>query len=153
MAQPTQPLPTSVDVVVAGAGPTGLVVAIMLELAGLDVLVVDRAGQPGTDPRASIVHVRTAELLAGLGLGPAMVEHAEPISSATYFDVGLSPAGGQGMNTGIADAINLGWKLALVATGRAHDELLDTYNTERRRAAPDAACATPWRCWPAGSTC
>ncbi|MFA9564906.1 MAG: FAD-dependent monooxygenase, partial [Acidimicrobiales bacterium] len=51
----------------------------------------------------------------------------------------FSPAGGQGMNTGIADAINLGWKLALVATGRAHDELLDTYNTERRRAARDAA--------------
>jgi 2-polyprenyl-6-methoxyphenol hydroxylase-like FAD-dependent oxidoreductase len=42
-----------------------------------------------------------------------------------------SPAGGQGMNTGIMDAHNLGWKLALVATGRASDSLLDTYGEER----------------------
>jgi 2-polyprenyl-6-methoxyphenol hydroxylase-like FAD-dependent oxidoreductase len=42
-----------------------------------------------------------------------------------------SPAGGQGMNLGIADAFNLGWKLAAVATGRARPELLDTYETER----------------------
>jgi 2-polyprenyl-6-methoxyphenol hydroxylase-like FAD-dependent oxidoreductase len=47
-----------------------------------------------------------------------------------------TPAGGQGMNTGITDAHNLGWKLALVAAGRAPDSLLDTYGTER---APVAA--------------
>ena len=43
------------------------------------------------------------------------------------------------MNTGIADAVNLGWKLASAGTGRAHDVLLDTCNTERRRAARDAS--------------
>ena len=42
-----------------------------------------------------------------------------------------SPAGGQGMNTGMMDAHNLGWKLALVASGQAHHELLDTYGEER----------------------
>ncbi|HET6663399.1 MAG TPA: FAD-dependent monooxygenase [Acidimicrobiales bacterium] len=42
-----------------------------------------------------------------------------------------SPAGAQGMNTGIQDAWNLGWKLALVARGDAHPALLDTYETER----------------------
>jgi 2-polyprenyl-6-methoxyphenol hydroxylase-like FAD-dependent oxidoreductase len=45
-----------------------------------------------------------------------------------------SPAGGQGMNTGIGDAHNLGWKLAAVAKG-ASPALLDTYETERRPVA------------------
>ncbi|WJR76522.1 FAD-dependent oxidoreductase [Bradyrhizobium sp. NP1] len=42
-----------------------------------------------------------------------------------------SPAGGQGMNTGIGDAINLAWKLAAVVAGRAKESLLDTYEAER----------------------
>lgn len=46
-----------------------------------------------------------------------------------------TPAGGQGMNTGITDAHNLGWKLALVAAGRAPDQLLDTYGAEREPVA------------------
>jgi 2-polyprenyl-6-methoxyphenol hydroxylase-like FAD-dependent oxidoreductase len=43
-----------------------------------------------------------------------------------------SPAGAQGMNTGIQDAWNLGWKLALVARGLAEEALLDSYDAERR---------------------
>jgi 2-polyprenyl-6-methoxyphenol hydroxylase-like FAD-dependent oxidoreductase len=46
-----------------------------------------------------------------------------------------SPAGGQGMNTGIMDAHNLAWKLALVADSHASERLLDTYEQERRPAA------------------
>ena len=46
-----------------------------------------------------------------------------------------SPVGGQGMNTGIQDAFNLGWKLALAAQHRAAPGLLDTYETERRPVA------------------
>jgi 2-polyprenyl-6-methoxyphenol hydroxylase-like FAD-dependent oxidoreductase len=42
-----------------------------------------------------------------------------------------SPAGGQGMNTGIGDAINLAWKLAMVLRGHAPDKLLDSYEAER----------------------
>jgi FAD binding domain/Aromatic-ring hydroxylase, C-terminal len=42
-----------------------------------------------------------------------------------------SPAGAQGMNTGIQDAWNLGWKLALAARGVADDRLLDSYEAER----------------------
>lgn len=42
-----------------------------------------------------------------------------------------SPAGGQGMNTGIQDAFNLGWKLAHVCRGAAPEELLETYEAER----------------------
>jgi 2-polyprenyl-6-methoxyphenol hydroxylase-like FAD-dependent oxidoreductase len=43
----------------------------------------------------------------------------------------LSPAGGQGMNTGIGDAVNLGWKIAHVLQNRADTSLLDTYEPER----------------------
>jgi 2-polyprenyl-6-methoxyphenol hydroxylase-like FAD-dependent oxidoreductase len=46
-----------------------------------------------------------------------------------------TPLGGQGMNTGIGDAINLAWKLHAVLTGRAPDALLDTFETERRSFA------------------
>ncbi|MUL74804.1 FAD-dependent monooxygenase [Mycolicibacterium sp. CBMA 226] len=45
-----------------------------------------------------------------------------------------SPAGGQGVNTGVQDAYNLGWKLAAVLAG-APDELLDSYATERMPVA------------------
>lgn len=46
-----------------------------------------------------------------------------------------SPVGGQGMNIGIQDAMNLGFKLALVARGLARPELLDSYQIERHHAA------------------
>jgi 2-polyprenyl-6-methoxyphenol hydroxylase-like FAD-dependent oxidoreductase len=42
-----------------------------------------------------------------------------------------SPVGAQGMNTGLQDAYNLGWKLALVVDGRAREALLDSYEEER----------------------
>jgi 2-polyprenyl-6-methoxyphenol hydroxylase-like FAD-dependent oxidoreductase len=42
-----------------------------------------------------------------------------------------SPVGAQGMNTGIQDAWNLGWKLALVLRGEANEELLESYQAER----------------------
>ncbi|MDO8211179.1 FAD-dependent monooxygenase [Conexibacter sp. CPCC 206217] len=46
-----------------------------------------------------------------------------------------SPAGGQGMNTGMQDAFNLAWKLALVDAGEAGDALLDSYHAERHPVA------------------
>lgn len=46
-----------------------------------------------------------------------------------------SPAGGQGMNTGMQDAFNLAWKLALVINQKASPKLLQTYNAERRPIA------------------
>jgi 2-polyprenyl-6-methoxyphenol hydroxylase-like FAD-dependent oxidoreductase len=46
-----------------------------------------------------------------------------------------SPVGAQGMNTGLQDAYNLGWKLALVAAGRADARLLDSYAREREPVA------------------
>lgn len=63
--------------------------------------------------------------------------HAESYRRGRVFLAGdaahiHSPAGAQGMNTGIQDAVNLGWKLGLVCEGRARPELLDTYDSERR---------------------
>lgn len=46
-----------------------------------------------------------------------------------------SPAGGQGMNTGLQDAANLAWKLALVLREQAPERLLDSYEAERRPIA------------------
>jgi 2-polyprenyl-6-methoxyphenol hydroxylase-like FAD-dependent oxidoreductase len=42
-----------------------------------------------------------------------------------------SPAGGQGLNIGVQDAVNLGWKLAQVVSGTSPESLLDTYQAER----------------------
>ncbi|WP_275002848.1 FAD-dependent monooxygenase [Promicromonospora iranensis] len=53
-----------------------------------------------------------------------------------------APFGGQGMLTGLGDAENLAWKLALVTRGRAADSLLDTYEAERRPLATDVLRGT-----------
>lgn len=53
-----------------------------------------------------------------------------------------SPLGGQGLNTGLGDAENLAWKLALVHAGHAGDRLIDTYEAERRPVAADVLAAT-----------
>lgn len=47
------------------------------------------------------------------------------------------PAGGVGLNVGVQDAMNLGWRLAAVAQGRAPDSLLDEYHTERHPVGAD----------------
>ncbi|MFJ5798303.1 FAD-dependent oxidoreductase [Streptomyces decoyicus] len=52
-----------------------------------------------------------------------------------------SPLGGQGLNTGIGDAMNLGWKLAATVHGYAPDGLLDTYTRERH---PIGAAVLDW---------
>jgi 4,5-epoxidase len=53
-----------------------------------------------------------------------------------------SPFGGQGLNTGIGDAENLAWKLVLVTKGVAGQQLLDTYQAERRPVAKTVVAGT-----------
>ncbi|MGW5384160.1 FAD-dependent monooxygenase [Nocardia sp. NPDC003963] len=53
-----------------------------------------------------------------------------------------SPAGGQGKNTSMQDAFNLGWKLAAVVKGEAAESLLDTYEAERRPIAEQVIAGT-----------
>ena len=54
----------------------------------------------------------------------------------------VSPFGARGGNTGIQDAANLGWKLALVLQGQAGDALLDSYSAERRAACVENLAVT-----------
>ena len=56
-----------------------------------------------------------------------------------------SPAGGQGLNTGVQDAVNLGWKLAQVVNETSPESLLDTYHGERHPVAARVLPRTPWR--------
>ncbi|MBX3581353.1 MAG: FAD-dependent monooxygenase [Rhizobiaceae bacterium] len=53
-----------------------------------------------------------------------------------------SPAGGQGMNTGMQDAFNLAWKLALVCQGACREQLLNSYSAERSRIAAEVIAAS-----------
>lgn len=62
---------------------------------------------------------------------------ADRFSSGNVFLVGdaahiHNPAGGQGLNLGVGDAMNLAWKLALVSRGEAKEDLLESYEAERR---------------------
>jgi 3-(3-hydroxy-phenyl)propionate hydroxylase len=54
----------------------------------------------------------------------------------------VNPFGARGGNSGVMDADNLGWKLALLLAGRAGDAVLDTYDLERHRAAEENARIT-----------
>src|SRR5438132_1358791 len=66
----------------------------------------------------------TCAYLAGCDGAHSTVRHGD----AAHIH---SPVGGQGMNTGLGDAVNLAWKLAMVLGGRADPRLLDTYEPER----------------------
>jgi 2-polyprenyl-6-methoxyphenol hydroxylase-like FAD-dependent oxidoreductase len=73
--------------------------------------------------------------------------HVENFRSGRCFLAGDSahvhtPAGGQGMNTGIQDAYNLAWKLAFVLEGKADEKILDSYNAERLENAENLLNST-----------
>jgi 2-polyprenyl-6-methoxyphenol hydroxylase-like FAD-dependent oxidoreductase len=67
------PLPATADVVVVGAGPTGLTLAGFLRAGGADVLVLDRDAEAANTSRAAVVHARTLEVLQGLGVTGELV--------------------------------------------------------------------------------
>lgn len=94
-----------------------------------------RAAAAGLDPR---IRVRRVHWSSTWRLNVRMVERYRVGRVFLAGDAAHvhSPAGGQGMNTGIQDAANLGWKLAAVLGG-AEDCLLDTYEAERLPVAAD----------------
>jgi 2-polyprenyl-6-methoxyphenol hydroxylase-like FAD-dependent oxidoreductase len=61
-------------VLIVGAGPTGLVLALWLTRMGIRVRIVDKAAEPGTTSRALAVQARTLELYRQIGLAAAVVE-------------------------------------------------------------------------------
>ncbi len=62
------------DVLVVGAGPTGLVLALWLTRLGIRVRIVDKTAEPGTTSRALAVQARTLELYRQVGLADAVVD-------------------------------------------------------------------------------
>ncbi|GGF48963.1 oxygenase [Aliidongia dinghuensis] len=88
------------------------------------------------DPDATLLEPRWLNRLRGT---PKL---AKQFRAGRLFLIGDAahahlPIGGQGMNTGMQDGFNLGWKLAAVIKGEARPELLDTYHAERHPIADD----------------
>ena len=100
--QPPTPTLEQVQAVISRRGPPGLIAYDPIWLAGFRI-----NGRKVEDYRSGRVFL----------VGDAAHVH--------------SPAGGQGMNTGMQDAFNLAWKLALVIRGTCGESLLDSYSSER----------------------
>jgi 2-polyprenyl-6-methoxyphenol hydroxylase-like FAD-dependent oxidoreductase len=66
-------LPATADIVVAGAGPTGLTLAACLTAGGADVVLLDKAAEGTGTSRAAVVHARTLEVLEGLDVTAELV--------------------------------------------------------------------------------
>jgi len=62
------------DVLICGAGPTGLMLALRLARAGVRVRIIDVAAEPGTTSRALVVHARTLEFYRQMGLAEAFLQ-------------------------------------------------------------------------------
>ncbi|GAB5100532.1 FAD-dependent monooxygenase [Caballeronia sp. HLA56] len=88
--------------------------------------LVDKRGPAGTELKDPIW--LSGFRINGRKVSSYQQDHTFLAGDAAHIH---SPAGGQGMNTGMQDAINLGWKLALVIRGDAHESLLDSYTPER----------------------
>jgi 2-polyprenyl-6-methoxyphenol hydroxylase-like FAD-dependent oxidoreductase len=82
-----------VDVLIVGAGPSGLVLADVLARYGVPVRIVDRKPGPVPQSRAAIVHVRTLELLDRLGLRERAMARGVPVPEVRLHQRGR-PAGG-----------------------------------------------------------
>ncbi|GAB3150469.1 FAD-dependent monooxygenase [Microbispora hainanensis] len=120
-------------------------------MAGTDTFQMIATLKPGSTPeqtlpayqrilaeRSMLRRVRLTELLWS-SLYRVNIRLADRYRSGRVFLAGDAvhvhpPAGGQGLNTGVQDAYNLGWKLARVLEG-APETLLDTYEEERRPVA------------------
>lgn len=77
--------PRSTDVLIAGAGPTGLVLALWLTRQGVRVRIVDKAPAPGTTSRALAVQARTLEFYAQLGLAAEVVGQGRRATEANLW--------------------------------------------------------------------
>lgn len=76
---------TEYDVLIVGAGPTGLVLALWLTAQGVKVRIIDRNSGPGPTSRAMVVHARTLELYRQLDLATAVVEAGHRNPSANLW--------------------------------------------------------------------
>jgi 2-polyprenyl-6-methoxyphenol hydroxylase-like FAD-dependent oxidoreductase len=73
------------QVLIAGAGPTGLVLALFLTRLGVRVRIIDKAAEPGTTSRALAVQARTLEFYRQVGLADAVVERGQEFVAANLW--------------------------------------------------------------------
>jgi 2-polyprenyl-6-methoxyphenol hydroxylase-like FAD-dependent oxidoreductase len=83
---------TSPEVVIAGAGPTGLVLALWLRRQGVGVRIIDRTAAPGTTSRALAVQARTLELYRQLDLADAVVARGYRVPAVNLWARGTRAA-------------------------------------------------------------
>jgi len=82
----------STEVLIAGAGPTGLVLALWLRRQGVTVRIIDRTDGPGTTSRALAVQARTLELYRQLDLADAVVERGYQVPAVNLWARGARAA-------------------------------------------------------------
>src|SRR5262245_54982 len=76
------------EVLIVGAGPTGLVLALWLVRFGVRVRIVDKTAEPGTTSRAVAVQARTLEFYRQIGLADTVVARGREVSSANVWVAG-----------------------------------------------------------------
>jgi 2-polyprenyl-6-methoxyphenol hydroxylase-like FAD-dependent oxidoreductase len=116
------------DVLIAGAGPSGLVLGLWLTKMGVRVRVIDQAPEPGTTSRALAVQARTLELYRAMGLDAPVIEGGVKVEAAHVWVRGQDRASvpiaalGEGLSP---------FPYVLIYPQDAHEKLL----TERLEAA------------------
>jgi 2-polyprenyl-6-methoxyphenol hydroxylase-like FAD-dependent oxidoreductase len=80
------------DVLIVGAGPTGLVLALWLTRLGVRVRIVDKTAEPGTTSRAIAVQARTLELYSQMGIADAVVKRGRRAVAANLWVAGENVA-------------------------------------------------------------
>ena len=84
--------PSKTEVLIVGAGPTGLVLALWLTRLGVRVRIVDKTTEPGTSSRALAVHARTLELYSQVGLAREVVARGRQMVAANLWVAGRQVA-------------------------------------------------------------
>ncbi len=116
---------------VRSTGMNRLIGPIPAELRGRENLTFEDL-RPFVE-KLSEIHVQQVNWFSTYRVHHRVADHFRMGRAFVSGDAGHihSPMGGQGMNTGIGDAVNLAWKLAAVVQGRAASDILDTYEVER----------------------
>jgi 2-polyprenyl-6-methoxyphenol hydroxylase-like FAD-dependent oxidoreductase len=79
-------LPQSCDVLIVGAGPVGMALAITLAQAGVTPVIVERSAVPQTTSRAAVIHAHTLEVLERMGVAGPMLAEGRRISKFAFRD-------------------------------------------------------------------
>ena len=110
-----------IDVLIIGAGPTGLVLALWLTRLGVRVRIIDKAAEPGTTSRALAVQARTLELYNQIGLADAVVARGRTAIAANIWVAGrkVTRAAFGDMGQGISP-----YPYALIFPQDEHERLL-----------------------------